>query len=326
VTKPRHAIEAPARTWKPSLPVFRSRGRHALRSTPAWASRVALPAAVLACLAGTVAGAQALAGREQQAVPASTTASSVSVTREDAVSRNQSRPEVIPTTALGSSLSKNAAAGDALRDSVVDAARKAAKKSAKDAASLGAVLGTRWTTSALNVRTQPSADSTLRTVLDEGAEVTITNKVNGKWRQIKLDGKAGWVLNEYLSSNKVSSIATGGACTSSSIDSGLTAKTVRVHHALCAQFSSIRSYGGRRGGGGYHSSGQAIDAMIPSISYGQQVADWARAHAYELGITEVIFNHRIWTTQRAGEGWRSMSDRGGATANHEDHVHISVGG
>ena len=30
--------------------------------------------------------------------------------------------------------------------------------------------------------------------------------------------------------------------------------------------------------------------------------------------------------QRSGEGWRGMSDRGNATANHFDHVHISVYG
>jgi hypothetical protein len=33
----------------------------------------------------------------------------------------------------------------------------------------------------------------------------------------------------------------------------------------------------------------------------------------------VIWNQRINT----GSGWESMEDRGGATANHEDHVHIS---
>jgi hypothetical protein len=27
---------------------------------------------------------------------------------------------------------------------------------------------------------------------------------------------------------------------------------------------------------------------------------------------------------RAGEGWRAMPDRGSATANHYDHVHIAV--
>lgn len=63
-----------------------------------------------------------------------------------------------------------------------------------------------------------------------------------------------------------------------------------------------------------------------SGDYGQQIADWARANASELGIIEVIYEQKIWTTQRAGEGWRGMRpDRGSVSANHYDHVHVSVG-
>ena len=56
-----------------------------------------------------------------------------------------------------------------------------------------------------------------------------------------------------------------------------------------------------------------------------EIARWLREHASELGVMEVIHAQKIWTTQRSSEGWRSMSDRGSATANHYDHVHISVG-
>ena len=35
-------------------------------------------------------------------------------------------------------------------------------------------------------------------------------------------------------------------------------------------------------------------------------------------------SRRIWSTSRAGEGWRPMADRGSATENHRDHVHINV--
>jgi hypothetical protein len=41
---------------------------------------------------------------------------------------------------------------------------------------------------------------------------------------------------------------------------------------------------------------------------------------------EVIYHQQIWTVQRSSEGWRSMSDRGSPTANHMDHVHVSVYG
>jgi hypothetical protein len=38
----------------------------------------------------------------------------------------------------------------------------------------------------------------------------------------------------------------------------------------------------------------------------------------------VIWSQHIWTVQRSSEGWRAMPDRGSTTANHYDHVHVSV--
>ena len=57
---------------------------------------------------------------------------------------------------------------------------------------------------------------------------------------------------------------------------------------------------------------------------GGNVAAWARANAKSLGITYVIWNQRIWSVGRSSEGWRAMANRGGDSANHKDHVHISV--
>ena len=102
-------------------------------------------------------------------------------------------------------------------------------------------------------------------------------------------------------------------------------RTVSVMRQVCSRFSSITSYGGyRAGSSGYHGSGQAIDAMI-SGEAGWEVARWVRANASSLGVVEVIYQQKIWTSQRSGDGWRSMSSRGSASANHFDHVHISVG-
>ena len=38
----------------------------------------------------------------------------------------------------------------------------------------------------------------------------------------------------------------------------------------------------------------------------------------------VIWNQRIWNIQRDREGWRYMADRGGDSANHMNHVHVTV--
>ena len=64
--------------------------------------------------------------------------------------------------------------------------------------------------------------------------------------------------------------------------------------------------------------------MIANSSVGWDIANWTRANASKLGVSEVIYYQKIWTVQRSSEGWRPMSDRGSATANHYDHVHVSV--
>ena len=57
---------------------------------------------------------------------------------------------------------------------------------------------------------------------------------------------------------------------------------------------------------------------------GFSVASWARANARSLGIKYVIWDQKIWNIQRDREGWRHMASRGSDTANHKDHVHITV--
>ncbi|MFG1611107.1 coiled-coil domain-containing protein [Nonomuraea wenchangensis] len=83
--------------------------------------------------------------------------------------------------------------------------------------------------------------------------------------------------------------------------------------------------------GGEHPLGRACDFMLshggalPSAAErarGDQIAAWAIKNARRLGIMYVIYRQRIWHT-RTGV-WRAMSDRGGTTANHYDHPHISV--
>lgn len=122
---------------------------------------------------------------------------------------------------------------------------------------------------------------------------------------------------------KASRSSSRAACTNGSSLRGVGANATAVHRAVCAAFPSITNYGGYRPGGGNHAAGRAVDIMVRG-SLGWQVAKYVRANAGRLGATEVIYSRKIWTTQRAGEGWRSMSDRGSATANHYDHVHVST--
>jgi hypothetical protein len=67
-----------------------------------------------------------------------------------------------------------------------------------------------------------------------------------------------------------------------------------------------------------HPSGHAVDLMVRG-ERGDRIAECALANQEELGISYVIWKQRV----NYGDGWERMSDRGGDTANHFDHVHIS---
>jgi hypothetical protein len=67
-----------------------------------------------------------------------------------------------------------------------------------------------------------------------------------------------------------------------------------------------------------HPKGRALDFMVDRAT-GDKLAACAIRNREELGISYVIWRQRIDT----GSGFRLMPDRGGATANHFDHVHIS---
>jgi hypothetical protein len=195
------------------------------------------------------------------------------------------------------------------------------------------IIGVKYTTTDVNLWTEPLT-GTLLTVLDKGTKVSVTGEVKGLWAEVVRDGASRWVKAQYLSATKpVEKPVEDGSpsqapCKSgSSVESGLTADAIRVHRAVCNMFPSVTSYGGLRSGdsGSEHSTGRALDIMVRG-SLGQEIADWLRANRKALGISELIWAQQIWTVQRSSEGWRPMEDRGGDTANHYDHVHVSVYG
>lgn len=124
----------------------------------------------------------------------------------------------------------------------------------------------------------------------------------------------------------VAGISMAACADGSAVESGLTKDAIRVHRAVCALFPGVSGYGGLRGSGDFHGTGQAVDIMVGSSGLGSQIAAYVRANAAALGVSEVIWSQKIWTVQRSSEGWRAMPDRGSATANHYDHVHVSVYG
>lgn len=82
-----------------------------------------------------------------------------------------------------------------------------------------------------------------------------------------------------------------------------------------------------------HATGNAVDIMLPAgygtppvRSLGWEIATFWQQNAGRVGIKYVIFDAKIWSPERAGEGWRPYQHPGGSsdTLMHRDHVHVST--
>ena len=68
-----------------------------------------------------------------------------------------------------------------------------------------------------------------------------------------------------------------------------------------------------------HPTGLALDFMCTK-NQGDMISAYIIKNVEKLNVTYFIWRQRIWNPAK---GWRNMEDRGGATANHFDHVHVS---
>lgn len=81
---------------------------------------------------------------------------------------------------------------------------------------------------------------------------------------------------------------------------------------------------------GDHGKGKACDFIVAKPGkvatgskrkHGDSTAGYAKTFR---DVKHVIWRQRIWKRSEANKGWQKMRDRGGPTANHYDHVHVSV--
>jgi hypothetical protein len=71
-----------------------------------------------------------------------------------------------------------------------------------------------------------------------------------------------------------------------------------------------------------HPSGLALDYMVMSnATLGDAIARYHIDHWDELGVEYIIWEQRMLSSP--GGSWQMMADRGSATQNHMDHVHVN---
>ena len=189
-------------------------------------------------------------------------------------------------------------------------------------------VGKLWTTADLKLRLAPAEKARSNGLVASGKQVSVTGHRQGAYAEVVVGRTARWVTAAYLSKKKVEKPQAKGlvdaACPGTeSTENGLTSGAVRVYRAVCNAFPQITTYGGYDPHG-EHASGKAIDIMTSDHALGDQIAAFLQANAGALNLYDIIWQQHIWTPVRASEGWRFMPDRGSTTANHYDHVHVSV--
>lgn len=194
---------------------------------------------------------------------------------------------------------------------------------------LPAVTGLRYATTALDVRSTYADSYQLITEVPTGTELSITGVVRNGRMQIIWAKTPRWVTAKYLSTTAPSA----SPSPKYAVEKGLKPNAIKAHRAIRARHPQITTvYGVRPDSIPDHPTGRALDFMIPNYTsrsgkaLGQDVANYLRANAGTLGVRYVIWNQHIWNVERSKEGWRYMADRGGASANHQNHVHVTVYG
>ncbi len=193
-----------------------------------------------------------------------------------------------------------------------------------DTGGLPATIGTRYATTALDIRNTSADSYTAITEVPRGTALQITGTTENGRAQIVYAGAVRWVTAMYLSATPPPAAG--------DYSSGLTGLQPRAQAIVAdvrTRFPIIKTiYGVRPDAIPDHPSGRAVDLMIPNYqsnaAAGQQIAEYYKANASKFGIEYIIFNQRIWSVARSSEGWRFMADRGSDTQNHLDHVHITV--
>lgn len=111
-------------------------------------------------------------------------------------------------------------------------------------------------------------------------------------------------------------------------DPNLQPQAEAFRQEIAAKFGITNIGGYRAGDPDDHGKGLAVDVMVPTSSQlGDQVAQYAIDNMDRAGISYVIWKQQFYmpvdNIYGPANTWNQMPDRGGDTANHYDHVHIS---
>ena len=180
-----------------------------------------------------------------------------------------------------------------------------------------------YTKSTLTLRTAADAESAATGKLAKGEPLRVTGKTKNSYTAVIWDGTVRWTASASLTATKPAIADLG----STSLNK-LQLHGKNAVGGVRAKFPQITTIYGWRASSSYsedHPSGRAVDFMVPSYktnkALGDEVAQYLIDNAEKLHVNYVIWRQRSYSIERGS--WKKMEDRGGATANHLDHVHVS---
>lgn len=193
------------------------------------------------------------------------------------------------------------------------------------------VTGTRYATTDLMIRTTSGSSFVDLGDIPRGTKISITGVQQNKRAQIVWKRAVRWVTAAYLSKQKPTSGSGSGSVASPGVEKGLKPNALKVLAAVRTSWPQIRSIGGVRPDAlPDHPSGRALDLMIPRYQsaagkqLGHDLSRWLESRHSQLGINYIIWDQHIWNARRSSDGWRPMASRGSDSANHKNHVHVTV--
>ncbi|MGJ9412075.1 SH3 domain-containing protein [Aeromicrobium sp. CF4.19] len=175
------------------------------------------------------------------------------------------------------------------------------------------------------VRADAKRDAPVLATLDKGDKIDVTGETAEGWTEVVHKDLSRWVKSASVAKKlpEPPEPALGTEPCPTGSESGLQPNTVKVLRAVCAKFPEVSEYGGVAGRG-EHATGHALDIMVRGAA-GDSIAAFLQENQDELGIEYLIWEQQIWRPATSAS-WRPMSNRGGDTANHMDHVHVTTVG
>lgn len=209
-----------------------------------------------------------------------------------------------------------------------------------------AVTGTVATSgSPLTLRTGPGTGYASLTSIPNGTRLTLQCKLSGEsvsgsqgttsyWDKVTYGGSTGYVSAAYV----IGGTSPTGCTTSpppptgstdnpyagaNGANGGWTPRAAWMRDTIASRFGLSCTTYPSSSPDSEHYTGNAMDCW-GDLATRRTMAEWVKTHAATLEVYYVIHEQRIWSLPRSSEGWRWMADRGSVTANHYDHVHISM--